>query len=285
MPTALDVASDLSARCDGIAAAFRDARDAFGNGHLAPATFHAVTELSALNLHSQVETLLEEVFLSCLMGESGVDVEPLVSPASREHAKDLISLNAGRGEYLNWLPIAVVTQRARVMFRFGRPFSRLEYRPSIAAGLKELVIVRNAVAHPSQVAARKFAELAAAKGYGSSRPADLLLSVREGASELEHQIALVRAIALGIAEASEADVEPILGPERHFDSGERGVPPGDYSCVECRASVQLADGGDLHLCPCMANPAGPCATCGQVAPCATCSKARSRVTRYVRTPT
>lgn len=284
MPTALDVASELSARCDAIAAAFRDARDAFGDGHLAPATFHAVAELSALNLHSQLENLLEEVFLSCLMGESGVDVEPLVSPASREHARALISLNTGRGDFLNWLPIAVVTERARVLFRFGRPFSRLEYRPLVSAGLKELAIVRNAVAHPSQVAARKFAELADAKGYGSSRPADLLLAVRDGASELEHQIALVRAIALGIAEPVEADIDPILGPERHFNSGESGVPPGDFSCIACSASVQLPEGGSLHLCPCLANPPGACPTCGQVAPCASCSKARTPVARYVRTP-
>jgi hypothetical protein len=168
------------------------------------------------------------------------------------------------------------------VFRYGRPFCRVKYRTAFVIALKELVIVRNAVAHPSQVAWRKFAALAEEKSYPTKRPADFLLASREGATELEHQVGLVRALGRGLAEPSEADVEAILGPERTFNSGERDVPPGAYKCTRCTRVVSLPAGGGLPVCVCDALPTASCPSCGQTSPCTSCSKPRSPVSAYER---
>ncbi|MCP4308720.1 MAG: hypothetical protein GY788_28370 [bacterium] len=284
MPTAFSCATALAGRCNGISTAFSDAADAFDHGHLDPATFQAVAELSALDLHSQLETFLEEIFLSCLMGESGVETDRLIEPVTRSSAMDLLRHGSSRSnEYLTWLPLDRTIERAHSVFRWGQPFSRLEYRPAISGTITELVTVRNAVAHPSQAAAKKFRLLAERKGYTNARrPADYLLAVREGASELSHLVAVVRAVARGLAEPAQAEVSAVLGPERQFHTSEKSVPPGAYDCTVCGLTQGLLAGGVLD--PCGGCPAPPavCPDCGQAAPCLTCSKPRSRPSTYTR---
>jgi hypothetical protein len=85
---------------------FVDARRAFENGHIGPSTFHSVAELSALNLHSLFETFLEELFLSCLMGESGIEVERYVAPTNLAHAVTVVLRESNKdSEYLTWLTL------------------------------------------------------------------------------------------------------------------------------------------------------------------------------------
>lgn len=142
-----------------------DARTAFDAGSITPTTFHSVVELTALQLHSRFETFLEELFVSCLVGESGIEVDRLVRPVGRTNAQSLLGGDGRDGEYLTWLPLERTFSRADLMFKFGRPFARLAYRPAVTTAVKELVVVRNAVAHPSQVAHRKLVELGQHKGY------------------------------------------------------------------------------------------------------------------------
>jgi hypothetical protein len=261
MSTAFSHAQYLKKCCLDILSVFHDAGAAFTAARIKPSTFDSVTELCALQLHSQFETFIE--------------VERLVSPETRDHAYSLLTRTATREtEYLTWLPPSVIFARAEKFFRFGRPFSRLAYRPQAVRGLQQLTIVRNAVAHPSQTAQRKFEQMSKDQGYRVVRAADFLLSQRDGNTELEHLIALVRAIGNALAEPAEQDAETFLGPERRFQSGETSVPPGIYSCDKCAIIKSSTVAFNLDLCACTSIPTGACPSCGQVAPCSVCSKPR-----------
>lgn len=283
MPTAFAHARALNDGIEGLVGAFDDARGAFDNGQIAPETFQSVTELATLQLHSRLETFFEDLFISCLMGESGIEVDRLVAPEDRTTAYSIIGLDLRReGQYVTWLPVSLAYERAAHVFRLGRPFSRLVYRPGISQGVNELIVLRNAVAHPSQRAFQKFVELAGQRNYHVERAADFLLAQREARSEFEHLASLIRAVARALAEPTEADVEAILGPERLFSSAERRVPPGKYRCSSCGAVVHLKSVGELPLCQCDIPGGGPCPTCGQATPCPVCSRPRLRQSTYAR---
>lgn len=284
MPSAFAHAQVVKAWSQELLDVIADARAAFDAGTVAPSTFHSVIELTALQIHSRFETFLEELFLSCLVGESGIEIERTVEPVSRTNAYSLLGGDGRDGEYFTWLPLDRTMSRAVLMFRFGRPFSRLIYRPAVTSALKELVVVRNAVAHPSQVAQRKLVELALQNGYVVARPADFLLAVRDGRPEIENFISMMRAVAVALAEPAETDVTGILGPERKFVSGEKSVPPGSYVCDNCATALVLRTTEDLQLCACKVGLGGPCLVCGQNTPCATCSKPRAPQSTYERTP-
>lgn len=270
--------------CGELTSSFQDAQSAYNVGHIQPRTFHSVTELAALQLHSRVETLLEELFLSCTLGTSGIEVDRLLLPVGREQAMSLLMRDSGRNEYLTWLPIDSTHDRAARFFRYGRPFSRIRCRPSLSVPLSELTVVRNAVAHPGQLAGRKFSELEKARGYPAGRPADFLLAVRDGATEFEHLLAASKVISRVLAEPSEMDLDTIAGPERRFTSDEKLVPPGNYTCVLCAATVVLAGGGQLARCVCSNVGAGACQSCGQASPCTTCSRPRKVISEFTRVP-
>lgn len=211
MPAAFGHAKTLSSSLGDLSDVISDARSAYTNGHVAPSTFHSVVELSALQVHSLVEAYLEELFLSCLMGESGIEVDRLVAPVSRANALSLLSGATGRDvEYLTWLPLDQTLGRAARVFRFGRPFSRLAYRPAVTTSVRELITVRNAVAHPSQIAHRKLVDLGVSKGYAVSRPADFLLAVRDGCPEIDNFVAMMIAVGTALAEPAEGGVEVVL---------------------------------------------------------------------------
>ena len=165
---------------------FKDAQSAFSKGQSAPTTYESTAELCVLQLHSQFETFVEELFLSCLLGESGIEVDRLISPAGRDHAYSLLVRGQGREtDYLTWLPFQITLERAEKLFAFGRPLARITCRPPVLDGLRELMIVRNSVAHPSQLAFRRLKKLAESRSYTISRSSDFLLAVRHGRTELE----------------------------------------------------------------------------------------------------
>jgi hypothetical protein len=101
------------------------------------------------------EALLEELFLGLLSGRlvGRATIRPRVSVSSDRVARNVVY---GGRPYFDWLPYRNTTDRADIFFVGGRPFSILDDgdRSTIA----RMLCIRNALAHQSEFARRKFRE-------------------------------------------------------------------------------------------------------------------------------
>jgi hypothetical protein len=101
------------------------------------------------------EALLQELFVGLLCGRivGRSSVRPRVSIASDAVARQVV--HGGR-QYVDWLPYRYTTDRAEIFFVGGRPFCNLDDgdRSTIA----RILCIRNALAHQSEFARRKFRE-------------------------------------------------------------------------------------------------------------------------------
>src|SRR5579859_135638 len=123
------------------------------------------------------EGLIEELFVGLLTGAitSGRGVHPRVTFRSTAVARDVM---LGGKAYVDWLPYHHTDNRACAFFRAGRPFSILNRTER--KSLERMFIIRNAVAHQSRAARRKFEDevIGAAPLLPSERtPAGFLRSV------------------------------------------------------------------------------------------------------------
>lgn len=106
-----------------------------------------------LSFYTGLERHLEQLFMGLLMSRvvvSGRPVRSLVT-ASEVTARRIV---AGNRAYAEWLPIHHTTRRARSLLSEGRPFDRLSNVDTQV--LEQMRIVRNAVAHKSSHANRRF---------------------------------------------------------------------------------------------------------------------------------
>ncbi|WP_182376012.1 hypothetical protein [Nocardioides sp. WS12] len=237
------------------------------------ATVESVVELVALRAFSLLETYLEEVFyLSMLAQHDCAGIGPVLPVSNRSEIELLIFSDGRRREnYLTWLPYDVAADRADSYLVGGQPFSWLRYRDVELATLKELTIVRNAVAHPSAYAATLLSELALGKGYQVVRPADYLKSLRTGAWEVMHMLTQVTVIASGLAEASELAADALFQPEPPFQAA-RKAPPGTYFCSHCGREEGLTVKAKL----------GNCRDCGLIERCTECGRSKASSTTWLR---
>jgi hypothetical protein len=126
-------------------------------------TTRAITELDAeqayagafLAFHSHVENTIEYLFLGLLRGRVEhrlKSVRPLAEIASDSVATRIVF--NGRS-YVDWLPFSDHTlSRSKLFFSEGRPFTTLSKDDRL--GLDELSVLRNALAHASGHAVRRF---------------------------------------------------------------------------------------------------------------------------------
>jgi hypothetical protein len=106
-----------------------------------------------LAYYTGLERHLEQLFMGVLMSRVVVSGRPARSlvTASEVTARRIV---AGDRPYADWLPIRHTTNRARKLLSEGRPFDRLSKVDSRV--LEQMRVVRNAVAHQSSHANRRF---------------------------------------------------------------------------------------------------------------------------------
>ena len=121
----------------------RDAERAYAGGYL--------------EFHAYVERALERLFLGLLrrrLKSADGSVRPLIAVSSDRVASEIV---AGGRRYVDWLPYKLhTTPRARAFFAGGRPFDRLD--KGDLNSLDEGTAIRNALAHQSSAALRRFRE-------------------------------------------------------------------------------------------------------------------------------
>ena len=105
-----------------------------------------------LDAITSLENLIEGLFLGLLTGRivhSSSAVVPRVTFRSDRVARDVVF---GGRNYVDWFPYGKTEQRAKAFFRSGIPFTTLDKADKI----QNLLYIRNAIAHRSSYAERKF---------------------------------------------------------------------------------------------------------------------------------
>jgi hypothetical protein len=99
------------------------------------------------------EGLMEDLFVGLLAGgiTPGPKVHPRVTFQSHSVARDVM---LGGRAYVDWLPYHFTDKRADAFFRGGYPFCNLNKNDK--KELERILLIRNAVAHQSRSARRKF---------------------------------------------------------------------------------------------------------------------------------
>jgi hypothetical protein len=106
-----------------------------------------------LRYYTDLERHLERLFMGLLMSRFAVtgNSRSLVQIRSEQVARQVL---IGERNYVDWLPIQKTTDRAKTFLSRGKPFDRLS--PADKDALHRMHLVRNAVAHQSGHALRKF---------------------------------------------------------------------------------------------------------------------------------
>lgn len=99
------------------------------------------------------EGLMEDLFIGLLAGSviPGRNVSARVRFKSHAVARDVM---LGGRAYVDWLPYHHTEKRAEAFFRGGLPFCHLEKNDK--RELERIILIRNAVAHQSRDARKKF---------------------------------------------------------------------------------------------------------------------------------
>ncbi|QMW64917.1 hypothetical protein H4N58_11795 [Mumia sp. ZJ1417] len=213
----------------------------------------ALYESALLSLTKSLETFLEEYFLLLLHSPAArVEVggyAAIVTLSNREAVDQMFGLEEN---YLDWLPFGRTVARAEQFFPSGSPFHRLERASQEKRLLKVNYAMRNAVAHNSGTAVKKFLDLPEVMSLPvRTRSVAEYLRWRDPVTRAEtwadHRVA-IGAIVKALAASSEADARAFMGTEDPFKSGD-SPGSGAYRCHSCSKLVTLPYPGS-RLRPC-----------------------------------
>lgn len=153
-------ANELSKKFSSMVSSFDSTRKklelAHQKGELTKSDIERVYDGLFVNIVGSFENFLEEVFFGILAGTRSVSkrIKPRASFESEKTARAII---LGKQPFLKWLPYNDNTQAiADLYFPKGEPFSSLDQKEKDI--IQEAVYVRNAVAHKSPYALKKFKE-------------------------------------------------------------------------------------------------------------------------------
>lgn len=221
-------------------------------------------ESTFLEVVTRFETFLEDLFYEVALGSSSMfrtgPVGAVQGVDSREDLEAALLTSSNRN-YLDWLPYRNTLERARVVLRDGRPFSRLERRGSESALLVEILKIRNAIAHRSGEAWSKFENLCPGHLPVPRRTPAGLLQLKVGLTRTKYDVLCdgLGGIAAALGARSDLKAWALLSPEADRGAGET-VPPGTYECVDCGNEQTIAAAAPMANCTHCHH--GPCMACG-----------------------
>lgn len=217
-----------------------------GRGQMTLGSADSIYESALLNLVTAFEVFLEELFYSVLLNASQMpDAGGAVTFRDRVHAEEVL---LGGRQYLDWMPFDLHTIPRGKRLLIESPFSRLERHPDERAFLRELIVVRNAIAHESGTARTKFQSLTTGLRPRRRTPAGLLQDVRQGSSVLSDYSTQLRVIVKALAAPTARDSKRLLSPENPYEQG-AAAGKGRFQCVTCGAvTVMSANRSTLPAC-------------------------------------
>lgn len=235
---------------------------AYRSGSVRQSELDHIFESTFLDLASSLEVFLEELFYSAVVGTSGIrEAAPAVPFRNRAEAERIILANERSG-FLSWARMRDNINRAELFLRRGTPFSRLKRRQPDLDLLNTVVTVRNAIAHESRVARRRFLDLPL-DGLAPNRrnPAGYLQQSVGNTSQHDNLFTESVRIARALAAESDWQARYFLRDEAPYASGER-ADRGRYKCRSCGSQMQhTSSRRELAVCP-VCHP-GRCVTCGR----------------------
>jgi hypothetical protein len=219
-------------------------------------------ESTFLEVVTRFEAFLEDLFYEVALGSSSIFRTGAIGAVAGVHSRDDLEatlVSSSNLDYLNWLPIDRTIDRAAVVLRDGRPFSRLDRRFSEKAVLKEVSTIRNAVAHRSGTAWTNFGKLVPDSLPAARRHPAGLLQMTVGLSTKYNSLCDgLAGVVSALAARSDAQAWRLLSPEAERQAGKL-APAGSYECVSC-GTVSTRTAGPLS--PCANCHTGPCLICG-----------------------
>jgi len=150
--------------------------------------------------------------------------------------------------------------RAKRLLVGGQPFVRLSTRAPVKNDLGRAQLVRNATAHKSAEARRRFQT---ATSHSFVTAGDFLASSSGGETACQAILNNLNRYGSALV-GSAAEADQLLGPSDPIRSGAK-PGAGSYDCQSCGRTYQLGIDGALRCSVC--DPA--CATCGRRPACAT----------------
>lgn len=234
---------------------------AYRDGSVRQSVLDHIFESTFLDVISSFDVFLEELFYSAIVGASGIrEVVSRVSFGNRAEAERFV-LAGERSGFLSWARMRDNITRAELFLHRGRPFSRLKRRPRDLELLGIGVTIRNAIAHESRLARRKFLGLPLG-GLAPNRrnPAGYLQQAVGSIPQHENLFAEIVRIASALAAENDSQARRFLRDEAPYASGER-ADRGTYRCKGCGVQFQhTASQQELRVC--LACHPGPCSACG-----------------------
>jgi hypothetical protein len=127
-----------------------------------------IAELAFLRSFITWESFLEEIFICYGCGREACDgtrFTTFVAPPNEQHLREMIV--GERRAYASWSVVDDVRRRATIFFSGGEPF--VPVLDSASTALKDMVVVRNRIAHRSPSASKKFLSLVQQR-HGTVQP-------------------------------------------------------------------------------------------------------------------
>ena len=155
MPKGSRIVGDaVASRANGLDSYARRMESLHNRGLVSLVDLHRVYAGAFLGFATFTERSIERLFLGHFMGRfvSGASsVRPLAACQSERVARAVVR---GERRYVDWLPYWQTEERAEAFFSGGKPFTSLP-KPKKKA-FEDMMIIRNAIAHESSHALRRF---------------------------------------------------------------------------------------------------------------------------------
>ncbi|MGG7104639.1 hypothetical protein [Rhodococcus sp. 24CO] len=207
----------------------------------------AIFSSAFLSMHLQFELFLEDLFYSCITGNSNIaDCEPEIKFANRNQAEQIFF---GGVAFPIWMPYANGAEEiAKRAFVGGGPFARLQKQSDERKFLKDLTALRNAIAHQSSTALKKVEPLTSAMNPRRRTPAGYLQNLVQGETQYSLHSASLLGVASALSKTDLASAKKVMSPEDEYQKDEQ-TSAGRYQCVSCGKYKTLrAKRGKLGSC-------------------------------------
>lgn len=150
-----------------------------------------------MELFTNFEALLEELFFGLLNGKLFTRIYPIIKKANIHPASEIKNIVFSGKSYVNWLPYKENTiPRANIFINSGEPFTRLS--DSDMKKIANYHIVRNAIAHKSENSLSKFNAIISSLPLlpNEKTPTGYLRSRPSGSGQTQFEIAAIELKAL-----------------------------------------------------------------------------------------